>query len=159
MGYGFQGQGHSSHNASPSVSAARAASQRACVFDTTCPHCSELWAASQPLLGKLKFVWMPLALLRPASGPQGATILAAANPAAAMTENETSVQQRKGGITVSPTLPNAVLDKVKANTELFKRLGAESVPYVLYKNPKTGAYGTHAGSTYTARLAQMVGAV
>ena len=127
-------------------------------FDTTCPHCAELWSASQPLLGKLKMVWMPLALLRPASGPQGATILAAPNPAAAMTENEASVQQRKGGITVSPTLPDAVLDKVKANTELFKRLGAESVPYVLYKNPKTGAYGSHAGSTDTARLAQMVGA-
>ncbi len=127
-------------------------------FDTTCPHCSELWSASQPLLGKLKMVWIPLALLRPASGPQGATILSAANPAAAMTENETSVQQRKGGITVSPSLPGAALDKVKANTDLFKRLGAESVPYVLYKNPRTGSYGTHAGSTDTARLAQMVGA-
>ncbi len=127
-------------------------------FDTTCPHCAELWAASQPLLGKLKFVWMPLALLRPASGPQGATILSAPNPAAAMTENEVSVQQRKGGITVSPTLPDAALDKVKANTELFKKLGAESVPYVLFKNPKTGAFGSHAGSTDTARLAAMVGA-
>lgn len=127
-------------------------------FDTTCPHCAELWAASQPLLGKLKFVWMPLALLRPASGPQGATILSAPNPAAAMTENEALVTQRKGGISVSPTLSDAALDKVKANTELFKRLGAESVPYVLYKNPKTGAFGSHAGSTDTARLAQMVGA-
>ncbi len=127
-------------------------------FDTTCPHCAELWAASQPLVGKLKFVWMPLALLRPASGPQGATILSAPNPAAAMTENENSVQLRKGGISVSPTLPGAALDKVKANTELFRRLGAESVPYILYKNPKTGAFGSHAGTTDTARLAQMVGA-
>jgi hypothetical protein len=25
-------------------------------FDTTCPHCAELWNASQPLLGKLKMV-------------------------------------------------------------------------------------------------------
>lgn len=127
-------------------------------FDTTCPHCAELWAASQPLLGKLKFVWMPLALLRPSSGPQGATILSAPNPAAAMTENEAMVTQRKGGISVSRTLSDAALDKVKANTELFKRLGAESVPYVLYKNPRTGAFGSHAGSTDTARLAQMVGA-
>ncbi len=127
-------------------------------FDTTCPHCAELWTASQPLLGKLKFVWMPLALLRPQSGPQGATILAAPNPAAAMTENETSVMQRKGGITVSPTLPDAVLAKVKANTALFQRLGAESVPYIVFKNPKTGAYGSHAGATNTERLAQLVGA-
>jgi thiol:disulfide interchange protein DsbG len=126
-------------------------------FDTTCPHCAELWAASQPLVGKLKMVWMPIGLLRPSSGPQGATILAASNPAAAMTENETSVQQRKGGITVSPTLPEATLDKVKANTELFRRLGADSVPYILFKNPKTGAYGSFAGATDTARLAQMVG--
>jgi len=127
-------------------------------FDTTCPHCADLWANSQPLLGKLKFVWMPIALLRPSSGPQGATILTAPNPPAAMTENETSVLQRKGGITVSPTLSDAALAKVKANTELFAKLGAESVPFIVFKNPKTGAFGTHAGSADTNRLAQMVGA-
>ena len=66
-------------------------------FDTTCPHCAELWNASQPLLGKLKMVWMPIGLLRPSSLPQGATILSAADPAKAMTENETSVLARGGG--------------------------------------------------------------
>ncbi len=112
---------------------------------------------AKPLAAAVFFIH-PTSYLRPSSGPQGATILSAPNPAAAMTENENLVMQRKGGITVSPTLPDAVLDKVKANTALFQRLGAESVPYVLFKNPKTGAYGSHAGSTDTARLAQLVGA-
>ena len=56
-------------------------------FDTTCPHCAELWNASQPLLGKLKMVWMPIGLLRPSSLPQGATILAGADPGKGMTQN------------------------------------------------------------------------
>jgi thiol:disulfide interchange protein DsbG len=126
-------------------------------FDTTCPHCAELWNASQPLLGKLKMVWMPIGLLRPSSLPQGATILSAADPAKAMTENETSVLQRGGGISVASSLPDEVVAKVKANTELFRQLDADSVPLIVYRNAQTGQHGTHAGSLDTAALAALAG--
>jgi len=126
-------------------------------FDTTCPHCAELWNASQPLLGKLKMVWMPIGLLRPSSLPQGATILAAADPAKAMTENETSVLQHGGGISVASSLPDEVVAKVKANTELFRQLDADSVPLIVYRNAQTGQHGTHAGSLDTAALAALAG--
>lgn len=126
-------------------------------FDTTCPHCAHLWEASQPLLGKLKMVWMPLGLLRPQSGPQGATILAAPDPAAKMSENEKSMLAGAGGITASTTLDDAVLAKVKGNTDIFRRLGAESVPLVLFRNAKTGNAVRYEGAMTTEQLAAAVG--
>jgi thiol:disulfide interchange protein DsbG len=126
-------------------------------FDTTCPHCAHLWEASQPLLGKLKMVWMPLGLLRPQSGPQGATILAAADPAAKMSENEKSMLGGGGGITASTSLDETVLAKVQGNTDIFRRLGAESVPLVLFRNAKTGNAVRFEGSMTTEQLAAAVG--
>lgn len=126
-------------------------------FDTTCPHCAELWGASKPLLGKLKMTWIPVGLLRPSSGPQGGTILAAADPSAAMAENEASVLARNGGITANPALGADIVEKVKVNTDNFMRLGADSVPMIVFKNARTGEYGSHAGSLETAQLAELAG--
>ncbi|MED5618370.1 thioredoxin fold domain-containing protein [Ideonella sp. BN130291] len=126
-------------------------------FDTACPHCAHLWEQAKPLQPRLKIVWMPIGLLRSTSGPQGATILSAADPAAAMAQNEASVMARGPGIAVNPALPDDVLAKVKNNTALFNQLGAESVPLIVFKNGKTGVYGTHAGAVDTGELAAMAG--
>lgn len=126
-------------------------------FDTTCPHCAHLWAASKPLLTKLKMKWMPIGLLRPQSEPQGATILAAADPSVAMEENEQKLLANTGGITAAGTIPDDIRAKVKANTDLFRQTGADSVPFFAWKHAKTGAIGTHAGAVDTATLAEMVG--
>ena len=126
-------------------------------FDTTCPHCAHLWMASKPLLTRLKMVWMPIGLLRRSSAPQGATILSAADPSAAMTENETSVLDNRGGISVSPTLSDEMLAKVQANTDLFAKLGADSVPLIVYRNARTGEYGSMTGAVTTEQLAAMTG--
>ena len=126
-------------------------------FDTTCPHCAHLWQAAQPLLGQLKMVWIPIGLLRPQSGPQGVAILGAADPAAAMKENEASVITGGAGITASGTPDPVLLEKVQANTELFKRLGADSVPLLLFRNAKTGQAGRQEGALETAALAALLG--
>ena len=126
-------------------------------FDTTCPHCAELWTASQPLLNRLKMVWMPIGLLRPQSGPQGATILAAADPAKAMTENETSVLARGGGISVPSSLPDDIVQKVKDNTGLFQQLQGDSVPLIVYRHAVSGEHGMYAGALDSAGLATLLG--
>jgi thiol:disulfide interchange protein DsbG len=126
-------------------------------FDTQCPHCAQLWSNAKPLLGKLKMMWLPVALLGPASLAQGATILSAGTPVDAMEQNEALVLARKGGITANPSLPTETLDKVKANTALFSRTGADSVPLIVFKNAKTGTYGSHAGAVSTDQLASMAG--
>ena len=139
------------------VGAVMAANTVYVFFDTTCPHCAELWKASQPLLNRIKMVWMPIGLLRPSSGPQGATILAAADPAQAMSENEARVLDRSGGISVPSSLPDEAVAKVKANTELFRQLRADSVPLIVYRNARTGEHGMHAGALDTAGLAAVAG--
>ena len=126
-------------------------------FDPQCPHCAQLWAASKPLLNRLKMVWMPISLLGSRSAPQGATILSAPDPVAAMNENEMSVIDRKGGIAARDGLGEAELAKVKANTELFQKLGAESVPFIVYRNAANGSFGSHAGTVPAEQLAAMVG--
>jgi thiol:disulfide interchange protein DsbG len=126
-------------------------------FDPTCPHCAALWDNAQPLAHRLKIVWIPVGWLQHSSEPLAATILSAPDPVAAMTQNEASVKQRTGGITVSSALSDEVVAKVRANTDLFKKLGEESVPLIVYKNGKTGQYGTVAGAVPTEQLAAMAG--
>lgn len=126
-------------------------------FDTTCPHCAHLWQAAKTVTGQLKVVWIPVAFLRPQSLPQGATILGAADPIAAMDENEASVANRGNGITASTSLDDAVIAKVKANTSMFKQLNSDSVPLIVYRNGKTGQVGQHAGAVTAAELLAFAG--
>ena len=140
-----------------SVGAMMAANTVFVFFDPTCPHCAALWTNAKPLATKLKLVWIPIGWLQRQSGPQAATILSAPDPAAAMNENETSVLEHRGGISVPSTLSDDVLAKVKANTDLFNKTGADSVPLIVYKNGRTGEYGTHAGAVSAEQLSAMAG--
>jgi len=126
-------------------------------FDTTCPHCAHLWQNAQAVAGQLKIVWIPVAFLRPQSLPQGATILAAADPIAAMNENETSVANHGNGITAAASLDDAVVAKVRANTSMFKQLNSDSVPLIVYRNGKTGEVGQHAGAVTGPELLAFAG--
>jgi thiol:disulfide interchange protein DsbG len=126
-------------------------------FDPTCPHCAHLWANSQSVTKQLKIVWIPIGFLRPQSLPMAATILAAKDPVAAMTENETSVAGGGRGIAPAATLDEAAAAKVKANTELFNRFNAESVPLIVFRNGKTGEVGQHAGAVEGAQLLAFAG--
>lgn len=126
-------------------------------FDPACPHCAELWTASKPLWGKLKMVWIPVALLGKSSGPLGATILSAADPAAAMAQHEAALMARQQGIAVNAAAGPEALAKVQANTEVFRQLQADSVPLLVFKNARTGAYGSNAGALQTAELAALTG--
>ncbi len=126
-------------------------------FDTTCPHCAHLWQAAQSLGNQLKVVWVPVGFLRPQSLPQGATILAAADPIAAMNENETSVANQGKGIAAAPTLDDEAIAKVRANTSLFKQFQSDSVPLIVYRNAKTGEVGQHAGALSGPELLALAG--
>ena len=64
---------------------------------------------------------------------------------------------RSGGISASTSLPAEVVAKVAANTEIFKKLGADSVPLIVFKHAQTGAFGQHAGALDSAGLAALLG--
>ena len=127
------------------------------LFDPQCPHCGHLWEATQPLHGKLKFVWIPVAFINAKSGPQGAVLLSAADPETLMAEHEKSILAGAGGVSAIAAAPLAINKAIKKNTRLFNSLGAESVPYILGKNLRTGQLVTHTGALSTAALAELLG--
>lgn len=127
------------------------------LFDPQCSHCAILWKASIPLHGKVKFVWVPVALLNENSKPQGAAILSATDSLSAMNMHEESLLARAGGIvppaSISPELDAAITK----NTDLMQTIGTTSVPFIIAKHAKTGAVITNAGSLSTDDLAVFLG--
>ena len=125
-------------------------------FDPQCPHCGRLWEASLPLQKKVKFVWIPINLLNASSGPQGATLLSAADPRQSMAEHEKSMLANQGGISASGVKPE-MEQAIKKNTALFNNLGIEGVPYLIARNARTGTTVMRGGEMGTAALAELVG--
>ena len=125
-------------------------------FDAQCPHCAALWNAAKPLKSQAKFVWIPVGILNSSSTSQGATLLAAADPIAAMDEHETSLLAKRGGIN-----PGSSIDMQKAsvakNTELMNRFGFASIPTIVGTHAQTGALVTQEGALRTPALAALLG--
>ncbi len=126
------------------------------LFDPQCPHCGHLWQAAEPLLGKARFVWLPVAFIGPKSLPQGAALLQAAQPQETMNAHERSLLAGEGGIGASSSIPDDIEAAIKTNTELLNRLGAESVPFIVAKSG-SGQPVLQAGSMETAALAALLG--
>ncbi len=127
------------------------------LFDPQCPHCGHLWQASLPLHNKVKFVWVPVAIMNAKSAPQGAALLSAANPAELMTAHEKSILAGTGGIAASASIPPDLELALKKNTQLFTRLGVESVPFILARNSRTGQVVSNNGAMETPALAEFLG--
>lgn len=125
-------------------------------FDAQCPHCVALWEAAKPLKSQAKFVWIPVGILNPASTAQGATLLAAADPVAAMNEHETSMQAKKGGISAGSNIDAQKADVAK-NTELHGRFGFTSIPTIVGTHAQTGALVAQEGAMPTPALAALLG--
>lgn len=125
-------------------------------FDAQCAHCGALWNAAKPLKSQAKFVWIPVGLLNPSSTTQGAALLAAQDPAAAMDEHETSLLAKQGGISAGSGL-DAQKAAVAKNTALMNRFGLASVPSIVGTHAQTGALVIKEGSMPTAALASLLG--
>ncbi len=96
--------------------------------------------------------------LRPCdtSTSQGATILAAADPAAAMDAHEASMMSKGGGISASNDA-DAQKDAVKKNTEMMTSFGFASIPSIVAKHAQTGELVKQEGAMPTAALASFLG--
>jgi thiol:disulfide interchange protein DsbG len=127
------------------------------LFDPQCPHCGHLWQAALPLHSKAKFVWIPVALMNGKSAAQGAALLTAGNPVQAMTEHEKSILAGTGGMSASASIPTDIEQNIKKNTELLNSLGADSVPYIVAKNARTGQTVVNSGAMDTPALAKLIG--
>ncbi len=126
-------------------------------FDPQCPHCGHLWQASAPLHKNVKFVWIPVRMINATSLAQGAAILSAANPGALMTEHEASLLAGRGGISAASSISSEIEQAINSNTRMLNSFGAESVPFVVAKNQKTGQTVSREGALTTADLAGFLG--
>lgn len=125
-------------------------------FDAQCPHCAALWDASRPLRSQARFVWIPVGLINEKSVTQGAAILGATDPAAAMDQHEASLRTQQGGISAMG-VADAGKAVVKRNTEVMNSFGFGGVPTIVSKDPATGETKTMEGSMPTATLARRLG--
>ena len=125
-------------------------------FDSQCPHCAALWKSARPLKSQAKFIWIPVALIGKTSEGQGAAILAAKDPVAAMDEHEASMSAQKGGLSAMGDL-DAQRAQVLKNTALMTRFGFASVPAIVAMHAQTGSLVTREGSMATPELAGFLG--
>lgn len=125
-------------------------------FDAQCSHCGALWYAAKPLKTQAKFVWIPVGILNGASTAQGAALLAASDPAAAMDEHEASMMAKGGGISAAGNTDAQKLAIAK-NTVLMNTFGFASIPTVVATHAQTGALVVQEGAMSTATLATLLG--
>ncbi|SDM41823.1 DsbC family protein [Polaromonas sp. JS666] len=125
-------------------------------FDAQCPHCAVLWEAAKPLKSQAKFVWIPVGILNAASTSQGATLLAAGDPVAAMDEHEASMKAGRGGISAASSI-DPQKDAVAKNTALMTRMGFSGIPSIVGTHAQTGAVVSQEGALPTAALAELLG--
>lgn len=126
-------------------------------FDPQCPHCGHLWEASVALHQKVRFVWIPVGMINATSLAQGAALMTAANPSVLMAEHEASLLAGKGGISASSSIAPEIEKAIKNNTQMLNSFGAESVPFVVAKNQKTGQTVSREGALSTAALVEFLG--
>jgi thiol:disulfide interchange protein DsbG len=131
-----------------------AANQAYVIFDPQCPHCAKLWAETKKVNG-VNFNWIPVGFLNPKSTQQGAVILSSPESAKLMNLHEELLSNNMGGM-VTNEVPQAGIDKVKENTEFFKK-NFESVPVILFQNSKTKEFGIINGSVPKAILDDKLG--
>jgi thiol:disulfide interchange protein DsbG len=127
------------------------------LFDPQCPHCGHLWQSAQPLLSRVKFVWVPVAIISAKSLPQGAALMQATDPVQAMSAHEQALLNGQGGMSASAGIPADIEAAIKANTQLLNQLGADSVPFLVARHLRSGQTVTRAGSMETPALAAFLG--
>lgn len=127
------------------------------LFDPQCPHCGHLWQASQPLLNKVKFVWIPVSIINGKSTLQGAALLTASNPSELMNAHETSILAGTGGLPPTGEVAPPVQATIEANTAVFNALKLESVPFIVARHKQTGQAISNSGAMAPQALAQWLG--
>lgn len=126
-------------------------------FDPQCGHCAKLWNNLRELHASAHFKWIPVAILNRASLTQGATLLSAADPLAAMNEHEASMQARGGGISASSSVNDETKAKIESNTQLFTRLQAGGVPFMIGRHASASEIVTRGGAMPAADVAAAFG--
>src|SRR5690606_14737743 len=126
-------------------------------FDAQCPHCGMFWNEAKKVSNEAKFIWIPVRLLNNASLSQGATVLEAADPVAAMEEHEKLLLSGQRGITASKDIASDTKKAIEQNTTVFRKLGAQGVPYIVGVDVRSGSVAQLTGGLSAQGLANALG--
>ncbi len=126
------------------------------VFDPQCRFCVRLCEAARPIAQRIRFVWVPVALVNGKSEPQAAAILSAADPAAAMQAHERSFASG-GSAAGAMKIDASTRGAVQANSRIFRRAGGATVPTTVFRHRGTGQYSVIAGALDSGALKQALG--
>lgn len=103
--------------------------------DPNCIFCHYAWEALQPYEATgLQVHWIPLGFLKPDSLGKAAALLQSQDGATLMRVLETKFSEKSesGGIAPLRDIPFATQMKINGNTQLFKKLGFDGTPTIIY---------------------------
>ncbi|MEY2152298.1 thioredoxin fold domain-containing protein [Rhodanobacter sp. 115] len=107
-------------------------------FDANCIYCHVLYGQLTPLIaaGDVRVRFVVVGTFKASSTPRGAAILAAAQPAKALMENERDYHaaNEEGGFPVPRRIDHALAEVVTSNSALFANAGMQGTPSILYCN-------------------------
>jgi thiol:disulfide interchange protein DsbG len=105
-------------------------------MDPNCIFCHYAWQAFQPYEAVgLQVHWIPLGFLKSDSPGKAAALLDASDGAALLRENEIKFTEatESGGIKPANPISFAAQSKLNKNTTLFKDMGFDGTPTIIYK--------------------------
>jgi thiol:disulfide interchange protein DsbG len=113
------------------------------VFDPQCPDSIHFWKIANSFSNKVRFIWLPVAVLNSRSELQGALILSASNPADMMARQVIQFEtSSRGLITDGLQVPSGARDDVWHNSRIFRRAGGKSVPFALFQDRQNKIRGS-----------------
>jgi hypothetical protein len=130
-------------------------------FDPLCKHCAKLvqnlmTPQGVKIIGNI--AWVPVGFLQEFSTLQGAAILSSSNPGATFIKHEAFVASGNGSefaLNVK-IATQANIDKVIANTGVWKDTGATQVPFTVTKTPAGKTLAVY-GALQDFMLAEFIG--
>jgi len=104
--------------------------------DPNCPYCHMFWEKARPYVksGKVQLRHIQVAVIRPESRGQAATLLAAANPAKVFEEFNAAKGKQK--LKEMKPIPANIAQKIESNEEMMTKYGFYATPAMIWKNSK-----------------------
>lgn len=124
--------------------------------DANCPYCHKFWEAARPWVdaGKVQLRHVMVGVIRQDSPAKAAAILGAADPSAALLENEHKFD--RGGITPAERVPEDIGRQLDANQALMVSLGFRGTPGIIVRDD-AGALKKYKGMPQASELDQVFG--
>jgi thiol:disulfide interchange protein DsbG len=124
--------------------------------DPNCPFCNKFWNEARPWVkaDKVQLRHVMVGILGPTSPGKAAALLAAKDPAVALSQHE--LQQTSGGLKPLSPIPAEVHARLDANEKMMAQLGSSATPTIFYKDA-SGRLQKMQGAPSTEMLNQILG--